>query len=173
MLLKSYTKEIFRSKCMPSAQSVDCIAHLDEDIRDVIPFLNAELGGSSYSKEPPSVTFKVHGKLITIHPNKIAVNALEDGSQADKILLWLQREINDIWNRRDEIEPKFESTPQPVIFEILKLLPKTNCNECQEPTCLVFAMRVAEGVKDQNDCPGLKAQAKDKLIQYLSQFHFD
>ena len=37
MLLKSYTKEIFRSKCMPGAQSVDCFADLDEDIRDVIP----------------------------------------------------------------------------------------------------------------------------------------
>jgi len=44
MLLKTYTKEIFRSKCMPGSQSIHCYAHLHEDIAKVLPFLNAELG---------------------------------------------------------------------------------------------------------------------------------
>ncbi|CAB1065401.1 hypothetical protein D1BOALGB6SA_10198 [Olavius sp. associated proteobacterium Delta 1] len=43
MLLKTYTQEIFRSKRMPGAHSIHCYAHLDENIEDVLPFLNAEL----------------------------------------------------------------------------------------------------------------------------------
>lgn len=66
MFLKTYTKEIFRSKCMPGAQSIHCYAHLDENIEEVLPFLNAELGGDPYTQDPPSVTFKAHGKLITV-----------------------------------------------------------------------------------------------------------
>jgi len=173
MLLKTYTKETFRSKCMPGAQSIHCYAHLDENIEAVLPFLNTELGGDSYTQDPPSVTFKVHGKLITVHPNKIAVNALKDESEADKILSWLQREINDVWNRHDEIEPSYKSAYKPVILELLKLLPKTNCRECREPTCLVFATRLAEGVKDQNDCPILEAENRIKLKEYLSRFNFE
>ncbi|MFH1672609.1 MAG: hypothetical protein ABIF87_04195 [Pseudomonadota bacterium] len=49
MLLKNYTKEIFRPECNPSFQSVHCIAHLSEDISAVFPYLNTVLGGFSYS----------------------------------------------------------------------------------------------------------------------------
>jgi hypothetical protein len=35
-LLKSYTKEIFTAKCNPSFQSVHGIAHLQEDIGEVL-----------------------------------------------------------------------------------------------------------------------------------------
>ncbi len=170
MLLNTYTKEIFRSKCMPGAQSIHCYANLDEDIEEALPFLNAELGGDSYTLDPPSVTFKVHGKLITVHPRKIAVNALKDKPEAEKILSWLKREINDVWARRHEIKPSYESAPKPIILEIFKLLPKSNCGECREPTCLVFATRVAEGVKDQDDCPSLESQNRKKLMEYLSRF---
>jgi ArsR family metal-binding transcriptional regulator len=158
---------------MPGAEGVHCFAHLDEDIREVLPYLNAELGGSSFTREPPSVTFKVHGKLITVHPRKIAINALKDEEEADKILDWLKRTVNDAWDRREEIAPSFKSAPQPVLFEVFKLLPRTNCGECNEPTCMVFAARVVEGVKDQQDCPPLKSENRENLKYYLSRFHFD
>ena len=173
MLLKGYTKEIFNNECMPGAISVQCFAHLDNDVSEVLPYLNTALGGFNYIKNPPSVTFKTQGKLITIHSRKIAVNALKDEAEAEKIISWLQKEINDAWNRRDEIEPNFESSPQPVLFEILKLLPKTNCKECNEPTCMVFAARVTEGVKDHNDCPAIEVGNRSKLKEYLSQFQFE
>ncbi len=173
MLLKSYKKEIFRSKCMPGGEGVHCFAHLKEDIREVLPYLNAELGGSSYTKEPPSVTFKVHGKLITVHPRKIAVNALRDEKEADKILDWLKRTVNETWDRRDRIVPSVESAPRPVLLEIFKLLPKTNCGDCSEPTCMVFAAKAVEGVKNEQDCPPLEPENREKLKHYLSRFHFE
>lgn len=73
MLIKSYTKEIFRPKCNPGFESLHCIAYLENDIKEVLPYINAELGGFQYTKDPPSVTFKLHGKLITVHSDKIAI----------------------------------------------------------------------------------------------------
>ncbi len=173
MLLESYTKEIFNSECQPSAMAVHCFAHLDQDVGEAIPYLNATLGGFTFTKEPPSVTFKVHGKLITVHPKKIAINALRDEEEATKIIEWLKREINSAWENRDKIEPLYEAAPQPKVIEILKLLPKTNCKECGQPTCMVFAAQVAEGAKGPEDCPPLDDDEKTKLSTYLSQFHFD
>ena len=153
MLLKSYTTEIFNNECMPGAMTVQCFAHLDQDVSAALPFLNAELGGLTYIKDPPSVTFQLHGKLLTVHSRKIAVNALKDEPEARKIVEWLKREINNAWEQRHSITPCYEGMPRPQVIRILKCLPKTNCRECGAPTCMVFATRVAEGVKDGDDCP--------------------
>jgi ArsR family metal-binding transcriptional regulator len=173
MLLKGYRKEVFRPECNPSFQSLHCIAYLDEDISEVLPYLNAVLGGYQYTKEPPSVTFRTHGKLITVHPREIAINALKDETEVDKILAWLKEEINQTWEKREDIEPRFEGAPKPRVIEILRLLPKTNCHECGQPTCMVFATQVAEGGKGADDCPSLAGENKAKLEVYLSQFQFD
>jgi ArsR family metal-binding transcriptional regulator len=173
MLLSGYTREFLRPECRPEAQSVHLVAHLDQDISEVIPYLNAVLGGFQYIKDPPSVSFKLQGKLIAIHPRKICVNALRDQDEGEKIVEWLRREINDTWERRGEIQPCFESAPKPKIIEILRLLPKTNCGECGQPTCMVFATQVAEGGKDPDDCPPLAGAQKTNLARYLGQFEFE
>jgi len=173
MLLKSYTKEIFRAKCNPGFESVHCIAHLDQDVEEVIPYLNAELGGFEYLKDPPTVTFKNRGRLITVHSDKIAINALQDEAEAEKILEWLKREINETWDKRAEIKPSFESAPRPQILEILKRLPRTNCRKCSQPTCMVFAVQMAEGIKSADNCPVLKSDMKTGLETYMRQFQLD
>jgi len=115
MLLQSYRLDIFNSECNPGAMTEMCHAHLDQDVGDVLPFLNA-------------------------------------------------------WEHRYDIEPSHEGLPRPKVIHILKLLPKTNCRECGEPTCMVFAARAAEGAKGADDCPALEAGSKKKLSDYLSGF---
>jgi len=173
MLLKGYQKTIFRPKCNPGFESVHCIAHLDQDIGEALPYLNAELGGFEYFRDPPAVTFRVQGKIITVHPLQIAVNALKDDAEADKILQWLQREINDVWERREQIRPSCQGAPKPKVLEILKLLPKINCRKCGQPTCMVFASLVAQGVKGPTDCPELKVESSEKLKTYMAGFSLD
>ena len=119
------------------------------------------------------MTFRVHGKIITVYPKEIAINALKDEEEADKILEWLKREINETWEKRGEIEPKYEGAPKPKVLEILKLLPKTNCRKCGQPTCMVFATLVAQGARDPEQCPPLKGKNKIKLERYLEDFPFD
>jgi len=93
-------------------------------IGSLLPCLNLSLGGFTYIKDPPSVTFRVHGKLITVYGDRIAVNAFKDEEEADKILNWLKEEINEAWEKRDQIQPSYESAPRPQRIEILKLLPR-------------------------------------------------
>ena len=173
MLLRSYRKEIFRPECNPSFQSLHCMAHLDEDISEVLPYLNSALGGHRYCEDPPSLTLKAHGKLITLHARKIAINALEEESQADRILEWLKQEINETWENRGEIEPVYENAPRPDILEILKNLPRTNCGDCGQPTCMVFAVQLAEGAKAPENCLPLGEENGENLREYLKSFDPD
>ncbi len=170
MLAKDYKLRIFRPECNPSFQSLHCIAELDNDIGEVIPYLNAELGGFQFTTDPPSVSFKVHGKLITVHPREIAVNALKDEVEARKIVEWMLGEINRVWENRDKIVPKYEAAQRPSMVEILKYLPKTNCRKCGLPTCMVFATQLVEGAKAVDDCPELSEESAKRLKAYLEPF---
>jgi len=48
-------------------------------------------------------------------------------------------------------------------LEIFKLLPKTNCKKCGMPTCLAFAMQLAQKRAKLDDCPDVSEEAKQKL----------
>jgi len=48
-------------------------------------------------------------------------------------------------------------------LEIFKLLPKTNCKKCGMPTCLAFAMQLAQKKAKLEDCPYVSEEAKEKL----------
>ncbi|MFC1737620.1 acetyl-CoA decarbonylase/synthase complex subunit gamma [Planctomycetota bacterium] len=48
-------------------------------------------------------------------------------------------------------------------LDIFKLLPKTNCKKCGMPTCLAFAMQLAQKKAKLEDCPDVSQEAKQAL----------
>jgi acetyl-CoA decarbonylase/synthase complex subunit gamma len=48
-------------------------------------------------------------------------------------------------------------------LEIFKLLPKTNCRECGVPTCMAFAMKLAQKKAALGECPYASEEAKSAL----------
>ena len=48
-------------------------------------------------------------------------------------------------------------------IQILKMLPKTNCGDCDIPTCLAFAMKVAAGQTEIDQCPHVSEEAKETI----------
>ena len=173
MELKDYSLEIVNNHCIPGALSVNGIARLKTDIGDVIPYLNTSLGGAQCTENPPTVTFKTGGKLISVQGRAITVNGVENEVQARKIIDWIIREINETWKNREQIVPSYSVQSLPSVLEIIKLLPKTNCGDCGAPTCMVFAVQAAEGAKDERQCPGLSDEKKEALYNYLAQFTFE
>jgi acetyl-CoA decarbonylase/synthase complex subunit gamma len=48
-------------------------------------------------------------------------------------------------------------------LDIFKLLPKTNCGDCGVPTCLAFAMKLAQKKAELSECPHVSEEAKSVL----------
>lgn len=48
-------------------------------------------------------------------------------------------------------------------LDIYKLLPKTNCKKCGRPTCLAFAMQLAQKKASLDECPDVSEEAKQTL----------
>ncbi len=166
MLIQRYQLE-FRLPPNPEATHLRGVAHLDANITDLLPYLNTVLRGHLFMRDPPSLTIKYRAKLITFHPRHIAINILKDEAEAEEIVRWLVGVINDTWEKRETIAPSFEVLPPPRIIDILKLLPRTNCRACGQPTCLVFATRVSAGEALPEACPFLSPEALNSLPNYL------
>ena len=159
MRVKGYDLTIVNNHCIPGAMSVNALARIHGDVGPALPYLNASLGGVAYTRQPPAVTFQAHGRLISVRPDRITVNGVRDRDQARKIMDWICREINEAWEDRENITPCYTGRERPSLPELLKYLPGANCRECGAPTCMVFALRLAEGAKGPEACPRLEDAA--------------
>jgi len=168
MLIQGYTTAFVRPP-NPSARHLRCCAALDADVTEVLPYLNTVLKAYDYSAEPPTLTLKLPGKLVTIHPREIAINIVTNEAEAAEILAWLKQAINDTWARRGEIAPSFTVAPRPRVLDLLKLLPRSNCGKCGAPTCMVFAVELGKGDKAPEQCPELSPVDRERLGEYLGR----
>jgi ArsR family metal-binding transcriptional regulator len=167
--------EIFRPKMDVTKEVLHAIATFTTDISPAFPYVNAELGGWDYDQTNQVLLLKLaDGKWITLHPRKIAIRGARDLEEAHALLAWIKGQINEIYDRRDRLTPRYTSQAGLKIMEILKLLPMTNCKACGYPTCMAYAAALREGEISLNDCPPLreeKYQARsDKLRAYLESF---
>jgi hypothetical protein len=55
------------------------------------------------------------------------------------------------------------------VLEVLKKLPRTNCGECGQPTCLAFATRVIKEGEDLQQCPYLPPAAAELATEVKAQ----
>jgi ArsR family metal-binding transcriptional regulator len=167
--------DIFRPKMDSTKEVLHAIATFTMDISPAFPYVNAELGGWDYDQTNQVLLLKLaDGKWITLHPRKIAIRGARDQEECHALLTWIKGQINDIYDSRDHIAPRYVSQAGLKIMEILKLTPMTSCKACGYATCMAFAAALREGEIRLEDCPPLweeKFREKQvKLQAYLESF---
>ena len=155
MLITSYEPEIVLPPCDFGREEVNVIGHVAADLGPVFPYLNATQPGAMFNPRAHTLRFRFEGHMVTLQPHQIAIGGLADGDEAVEVLARLQRLINDTWERRDEIEPSTVERKRLNPLEVYKLLPRTNCRACGQPTCLVFANKLVVGQVDLGECSPL------------------
>jgi len=99
---------------------------------------------------------------------KISMTYVKDRDEAGKLL----EELKDLINRAfayyaSHGRPKsdlLELRKRVDLAEIYNSLPKTNCKECGDPSCYVFAIKLMSGEKELYGCTQLRlSQYADKL----------
>ena len=175
MLKNIFSFEIFRPKMDSTKEVLHAIATFQADISQVLPYLNAELGGWDYDQRNQVLLLKLSaGKWITLHAHKIATRGARDLEEAHALLRWITGQINDIYGRRDEITPRYTSQAGLKVMEILKLLPMTSCKACGYATCMAYAAALREGEITLKDCPPVWqkafAEKQQRLETYLMSF---
>jgi ArsR family metal-binding transcriptional regulator len=175
MLLERFEQiETFFPKCHPGeAEWFAANVALVEDISPVFPYLNAIMKGAIFDQAHNTLNFKFGGHGVTLYPQKMIITRLQDRQEVDRILGELKNLINRSYNRRDKIEPSTKSRRALNAFEIYKLLPRTNCKVCGEPTCMAFAGRLLDERIGIEACQPLfteeYAAGQEKLLPLLDE----
>jgi len=170
MLLHDYQLRIVLPECNFSAEKVNAIVTLSEDISGILPYLNRILKGLHYIDQSKILTVKMEGHLVTFRPKEIAITKLEDENEARQVMERLKQIINETYQNRERIEPDFTTPKELKSADLLKLLPGTNCRECGERTCFSFAFKVVRHEAEISKCRPLfseKYEEKRKALRHL------
>lgn len=155
MLVEDYDLEIFTPPCDPGAERYAARARLTVDISAVLPYLNATLRGAIYYSAANALTWKNAGHSLAFHAYEVAVSNIEDRGSAETELQKAVDLVNLTWERRAEIAPDTSTRQRPTAMGVYKLLPQTNCKQCGEPTCFIFAGKLVVSHRKLADCPPL------------------
>ena len=135
MLLEQINNyEIFRPKCDYSKKILHGIATFDVGISPVFPYLNAELGGWDYDRNNQVLMLKLSdAKGFTLQQHEIAIKGARDIEEDHVLLERIKGQINQVFERREEITPRYTGQAGLKVMNILRLLPMTNCKSCGTP----------------------------------------
>lgn len=173
MLIDTYDLEVFTPPCEPGAERFAARARLRDDIRELLPYLNATLRGAVYNPAAPALTWKKGGHNIAFHPFEIATSNVEDREAAERELNGLVDLANRTWDRRDEIIPDHQVRQRPTAMALFRLLPQTNCKLCGQPTCFTFALRLAASQAGIDACPLLLEEGRSESWAELQRLLID
>jgi len=138
--------------CIADATKIRLIAHITGDMSGGFPYLNSDMSNVCYNVNGPILTFMDRYRMVTLYPRRIAIAKADGIVDGWRTLEMIRRKINDVWRRRDQIEPSDRMRQKPPALEIYKRLPGTNCRACGEKTCMAFALRLWSGEVAPSQC---------------------
>lgn len=141
--------------CMADETKLRFIAQFDRDISEVMPYLNARIKGAAYTPRIPTLGFPLGQRMVTLYGTRLAVGKTDEIVDSWRTMAWVKDLVNETWMKRESIEPCTDERERPQPLEIYKRLPRTNCRDCGEPTCMAFAACLARGEASLARCPHL------------------
>lgn len=164
-MLETYTLAVTPPECLPSAVTVAATVEFDDDLEELLPYLNAELAPCVFDADVPFLRFRKNDKTFAVYPHKILFNPLRDEQEAEEVFQWIREIINAVAERKEHIRPSTWSLSNLKPLDIFRLLPRTNCGACGKSTCMAFAAAVAAGEAGPDDCPPLLEGQRSSLLE--------
>jgi ArsR family metal-binding transcriptional regulator len=158
----------FVAPCIADARKIRLIAYFSSNVAEIFPYLNSVMKNATYNKEAPTLNFSKQERMVNMYSYKVAIAKVDEIVEAWQTLAYIKDLINDTYNKKDSITPNFERKVRASALEIYSWLPKTNCKECGETTCLAFAVKLLLGEQNIVNCkPLFTERYKDKKRMML------
>jgi ArsR family metal-binding transcriptional regulator len=142
--------------CIADPTKNRVVAELSDDISPVFPYLNAEMPALMYIPGANTITLKREARILTFYP-RVGMMAKVDGEHdAVAQLQWFMDCCNSTWRRRTSITPLYQRRKLLGHLDVYRLLPKQNCGDCGEATCIAFAVGLLAGRRRLAECPRLQ-----------------
>jgi len=160
--------------CLLEPRKIQITAQADRSLGEIVPILYLAIPHSQYARAFGSVTFTLEGKLVTVYSsgriNLGCVLREETGAKLlDKLRVLLDKAF-EYYGKHGSPDPQLLEIRQRLNpLEIYKHLPKTNCTECGEQGCFPFAVKLANGERNLQDCTQLQQPKYSSERAYLEK----
>jgi len=154
---------------LADAKKLRLKARPSSDISEVLPYLNAILENGLFNRHAPALSFNKEFRRINLYPNEITITKALNTTDAFQVIDEIKELINDTWAQKEHITPDYTKRVKPNVLQVYELLPKTNCKQCQEPTCLAFAAKLIQGEQKTDHCLPLQDSKNVELREALEE----
>ena len=171
-LIESYEVQMVAPGCMPGSALWGAQASLSRDISIVFPYLNAILDDAWYDHQNQILIWGDERQKYAFRPCEIRVAQVKDPMEACEIVNKMVDRVNQVWQERDNITPRFTERRLPAVLDILRLLPRTNCKRCGYPTCTAYSAALRKNQAQLEQClPLLQpeyAENREAILNLIS-----
>ncbi len=106
---------------------------------------------------------------MIVGADQITVGKTENIDKVKEILDNVIKILNKVTRERDNITPSTRPRPQLSPYALYKHLPRTNCRECGEMTCLAFATGLIQERYEMAQCPALQEPSREQERQVIQK----
>jgi len=125
----------------------------DNDVTQLFPYINATVENAKYYDRPKYIRFTIEDILCTLYSKDVIAAPFIDQDQALKFVKRLIDFLNDLYVKKDSLEPNYRKFGPVSVIDIYKLLPQTNCKECGYTACMAFAAALSNSEITPDKCP--------------------
>lgn len=165
------------SPCFADTSKIRLKAKLSDDVAELMPYINGAMSNAVYNPHAPNLTLYRDFRLITLHPQELTMIKALNTTDARQVLAWLQDLINDTAVRREEITPVYEAKQRPHPLQLYAWLPRTNCRQCGEKTCLAFAALLFCGQQHFERCAPMFTEdyreQREVMVELVKELGYD
>jgi ArsR family metal-binding transcriptional regulator len=151
----SYLESISLTKilpCLADPGKIIVIGKPTRSLSEVIPYLATLPGIIAYNPETLTLTFRRQSGFMTLYQDKVYVTQVKDAEEGLELLAALKEAINTVWDQRSKLIAVTTGKRAPQHLDIWELLPRTNCGQCGEATCLAFAVSLLQQKRNLSEC---------------------
>jgi len=177
--INNFDIKILPAKCPTPKFAITIEARTQIPLKDVIKIIAIKYPPSkvNYSQQHNSITLRAFNRMIGIYSNGLITFCAEDITEGKKVLEKIKQIIEDALidvatlgpPNIDEIEKWSKLTP----LELYNYLPKLNCKECGELSCMALAIKVLSGEKKLEECKKLKDPKYKKYLSMMRKIYGD
>jgi ArsR family metal-binding transcriptional regulator len=139
--------------CMAEPGRIIVIGNPSRPLDEVLPLI-AATAPSIIAFNPRAMTLTLRRKpgFITFYRDQVIVTQVKDVTEGLEMLSVLRELIDGCWQRRESIAPATEERRSPRPLDVWTLLPRTNCKQCGESTCMAFASLLLLHRREVDEC---------------------
>jgi ArsR family metal-binding transcriptional regulator len=160
--IRAYLSSISLTKvlpCLAEPGKVIVIGKPDRELGEVIPYLATLPGVIAFNPDALTLTFRRPRGFMTLYPDKVYITQLADSEEGLELFKALVEAVNATWEKRAELAAMTAPRRAPRHLDLWELLPRTNCGQCGEATCLAFAVGLIQRTRSLAECWPLQGDA--------------